>query len=73
MSNIENWDLWKLFEKKGCSDEFRVAVEKVCETLECAPSQINIKATTTERLGFEGREEGISAQAVCLLSTVAVP
>ena len=31
MSNIENWDLWKLFEKKGCSDKFRVAVEKVCE------------------------------------------
>lgn len=28
---------------------------------------INIKATTTEKLGFEGREEGISAQAICLL------
>jgi len=43
--------------------------EKVCETLGCALSQINIKATTTEHLGFEGREEGISAQAVCLLQT----
>jgi len=31
--------------------------------LEC----INIKATTTEKLGFEGREEGISAQAVVLI------
>ena len=29
--------------------------------------QINIKATTEERLGFTGREEGISSQAVCLL------
>lgn len=29
---------------------------------------IGIKATTTEWLGFEGREEGISAQAVCLIS-----
>ena len=29
--------------------------------------QISIKATTTERLGFTGREEGISAYAVCLL------
>jgi 2-C-methyl-D-erythritol 2,4-cyclodiphosphate synthase len=28
---------------------------------------ISIKATTTEKLGFEGREEGVSAQAVCLL------
>ncbi|MDX8412562.1 MAG: 2-C-methyl-D-erythritol 2,4-cyclodiphosphate synthase [Mariprofundales bacterium] len=31
------------------------------------PDQINIKATTTERLGFCGREEGIAAQAVVLI------
>ena len=30
-------------------------------------SRINIKATTTEKLGFEGRGEGIGAQSVCLL------
>lgn len=29
---------------------------------------VGVKATTTERLGFEGREEGISATAVCLLA-----
>ena len=28
---------------------------------------VNVKATTTEKLGFEGREEGISAYAVVLL------
>ncbi len=31
--------------------------------------QVNIKATTTERLGFEGRMEGISATAVCMLAS----
>lgn len=30
-------------------------------------SQVNIKATTTERLGFEGREEGIAAHAIVLI------
>lgn len=32
-----------------------------------AVDQVGVKATTTEHLGFEGREEGISASAVCLL------
>lgn len=35
--------------------------------IETEVSNINIKATTTEKLGFEGRGEGIAAQAVCLL------
>ena len=32
MSNIEHWNLWKLFKNKADSAEFRVAVKKVCET-----------------------------------------
>jgi 2-C-methyl-D-erythritol 2,4-cyclodiphosphate synthase len=35
--------------------------------LEVAPENVNIKATTTERLGFLGRSEGIAAHAVVLL------
>jgi 2-C-methyl-D-erythritol 2,4-cyclodiphosphate synthase len=32
--------------------------------------QVSVKATTTEKLGFEGREEGISSSAVVLLKKV---
>lgn len=39
----------------------------LAEDLETDISNINIKATTTEHLGFEGRGEGIASQAVCLL------
>ena len=41
--------------------------ENIALTLECDVSQINIKATTEERLGFTGREEGISSHAVVLI------
>lgn len=37
--------------------------------LGCSMDQINIKATTTEKLGFVGREEGIACHAVVLLNT----
>ncbi|MCK9641438.1 MAG: 2-C-methyl-D-erythritol 2,4-cyclodiphosphate synthase [Prolixibacteraceae bacterium] len=39
----------------------------IAEILESQLGQVNIKATTTEKLGFEGREEGISVQAVVLI------
>jgi 2-C-methyl-D-erythritol 2,4-cyclodiphosphate synthase len=35
--------------------------------------QISVKATTTERLGFEGREEGISSQAIVLIDNQQLP
>ena len=42
--------------------------EKVAEVLGVPVSAISIKATTTEKMGFTGREEGIAAEAVCLLN-----
>lgn len=41
--------------------------ENIARVLHCEVEQINVKATTTERLGFEGKEEGISSHAVVLL------
>lgn len=40
----------------------------IAADLQTPVENINVKATTTEKLGFTGREEGITAQAVCLIS-----
>jgi len=42
-------------------------VEAIAADLQSELNQINVKATTTERLGFTGREEGIACYAVVLL------
>jgi 2-C-methyl-D-erythritol 2,4-cyclodiphosphate synthase len=47
------------------SEEMRKVISAIVET---EPDNISIKATTTEKLGFTGREEGIVAMAVVLIS-----
>ncbi|HUU99548.1 MAG TPA: 2-C-methyl-D-erythritol 2,4-cyclodiphosphate synthase [Bacteroidales bacterium] len=49
----------------GYIPEMRITISSILQT---APEYISIKATTTEKLGFTGREEGVVAIAVVLLS-----
>ena len=48
-------------------DEMR---KNIADTLKIDIDQVSIKATTEERLGFTGREEGIAANAVCILESM---
>ena len=44
---------------------------RLAELLGVPQSDVNIKATTTEKLGFVGREEGIASHAVVLLEPIS--
>ncbi len=57
-----------IFAQKPRMSPHRAAMrERISETLNVTPSSINIKATTTEGLGFIGRGEGIGAMCVALI------
>ena len=77
--------VYELIKEKGCrvvNADITIIAQKpkmlpyiekmrknVADDLETGIENINVKATTTEKLGFEGREEGISATAVVLIDT----
>ena len=65
--DLGNADITLVAQKPKIAGYIPAMVRKISDTIRCNSSQISIKATTTEKLGFEGRGEGISAYAVCLL------
>lgn len=64
---IVNIDVVIAAQKPKLAEFIPKMVKNLACDLNCDISQINIKATTTEKLGFEGREEGISSQAIVML------
>lgn len=68
---IENIDATIIAQAPKMRPHIDKMIENVANTLGISKDQVNIKATTEEHLGFTGREEGISAQAVCILASPA--
>ncbi|MBD0384645.1 2-C-methyl-D-erythritol 2,4-cyclodiphosphate synthase [Paenibacillus sedimenti] len=65
---LSNADSTIIAQKPKMAPYIPQMVEIIAEALEAKPDQVNVKATTTEQLGFTGRGEGIAAQTVvCLI------
>lgn len=65
--DVGNVDVTVMAQKPKLAPYIQEMRRTLADTMNVAVDQVSVKATTTERLGFEGREEGISASAVCLL------
>ena len=67
---VENVDSIVVAQKPKLSPYKFQMRTNIAEVLEISVDRVSVKATTTEKLGFEGRGEGISAQAVVLLRKI---
>jgi 2-C-methyl-D-erythritol 2,4-cyclodiphosphate synthase len=64
---IGNADITMVAEAPKMAPYLQPMIDNLAQDLECSISQLNVKATTTEKLGFTGRGEGIACYAVVLL------
>ena len=67
---VENIDATIIAQKPKMRPYIEQMEENIAKALKIATDQVNVKATTEEGLGFTGTEEGISAQAICALTTI---
>ena len=67
---IENIDATVIAQRPKLRPYIDQMEENIAKVLRIERDQINVKATTEERLGFTGREEGIASQAICSLMTM---
>ena len=66
--SLSNADMTIVAQAPKMSPYIEQMVTNLAADLRCDIDQVNVKATTTEKLGFEGREEGIACQAIVLLT-----
>lgn len=67
---IGNVDAVVIAQRPKIGPHFPTMKKILAEAMACEETRINLKATTEEKLGFTGREEGMAAQAVCLLESI---
>ena len=66
---VGNVDATVVAQAPRLADHIRQMEENIAADLEIPPGRVNVKATTTEKMGFCGRGEGIAAYAVVLLNS----
>lgn len=66
---VENVDVTVVAQSPRLAPHVPAMIENLASDLGLIAQQVNIKATSTERLGYLGREEGIAAHAVVLLQS----
>ena len=64
---VSNVDATIIAEAPRMAPHIAQMVRNIAADLSLPDEQVNVKATTTEKMGFTGRGEGIAAQAVCFL------